>query len=136
MFALRRVITSTSNLAAVSRTTQAMLFSSRIAGTVKFFDSVKGFGFIAPADSSEDVFVHQSNIKTSGFRSLSDGEEVEFVIEENQETGKRYAVEVTGPDGSPPKGAPRREMGGGQPRSPRRGAGGGGFDRRSRDSDM
>lgn len=85
-----------------------MCFFSRISGTVKFFDSVKGFGFIAPSDATEDVFVHQSNIKTQGFRSLSDGEEVEFVVEENADTGKRYAVEVTGPGGAPPKGAPRK----------------------------
>ena len=88
-------------------------FSSRIAGTTKFFDSVKGFGFIAPADGSPDVFVHQTNIKTTGFRSLGEGEAVEFVIEENKDTGKRFAVDVTGPGGASPKGAPRRVPGGG-----------------------
>ena len=98
-------------------------FFSRVAGTVKFFDAVKGFGFIAPSDATDDVFVHQSNIKTNGFRSLSDGEEVEFLIEENPETGKRYAVEVTGPNGAPPKGSPRKGDlfggGGGGDRKPR-----------------
>lgn len=97
-------------------------FFSRIAGTVKFFDSVKGFGFIAPIDGTEDIFVHQSNIKTNGFRSLSDNEEVEFVVEENPETGKRYAIEVTGPNGAPPKGAPRKGdlySSGGDSRKPR-----------------
>lgn len=80
---------------------------SRKSGTVKFFDTTKGFGFITPSDGSGDVFVHQTAIHARGFRSLKEGESVEFDVEEDQGRGKIYAVNVTGPDGSFVQGAPR-----------------------------
>jgi len=49
-------------------------------GTVKWFNDRKGYGFISPDDSSEDVFVHHSEIKTEGFRTLDEGEVVEFEV--------------------------------------------------------
>lgn len=47
-------------------------------GTVKWFDEKKGFGFIIPEDGGADLFVHHSNIVTEGFRTLKDGQKVEF----------------------------------------------------------
>ncbi|MDQ2695300.1 MAG: cold-shock protein [Pseudomonadota bacterium] len=49
-------------------------------GTVKWFDEAKGFGFIAPEDGSNDVFVHYSAIEAKGFRTLAEGQKVEFDV--------------------------------------------------------
>ncbi|MFC1636511.1 cold-shock protein [Planctomycetota bacterium] len=49
-------------------------------GTVKWFNSSKGFGFINPDDGGEDLFVHHSEIKTDGYASLDEGQKVEFEV--------------------------------------------------------
>ncbi len=49
-------------------------------GTVKFFDTKKGFGFIAPEDGAKDVFVHISAVERAGMDTLSDGQRVEFEV--------------------------------------------------------
>ena len=56
--------------------------SERVTGTVKWFNDTKGFGFIERGDGLKDVFVHHSAIMSDGFRSLAEGEQVEFAIED------------------------------------------------------
>lgn len=56
----------------------------RLTGTVKWFNDAKGFGFITPEDGSRDCFVHHSAIQAEGFRSLAEGEKVEFDLVEGQ----------------------------------------------------
>lgn len=51
-------------------------------GTVKWFNGDKGFGFIAPSDGSEDLFVHFSEIQGGGYRNLEEGQQVEFEVGE------------------------------------------------------
>jgi CspA family cold shock protein len=63
----------------VRRSRRAKEFSVS-TGTVKWFNANKGFGFIAPDDGGEDLFVHHSEIKTDGFRSLDEGQKVEFEV--------------------------------------------------------
>lgn len=53
-------------------------------GTVKWFNSEKGFGFIAPDDGGEDLFAHFSEIQGSGYRSLEDNQKVEFDVTQGQ----------------------------------------------------
>ncbi|MGA1464248.1 MAG: cold-shock protein [Bacteroidetes bacterium] len=55
----------------------------RQKGKVKWFDAVKGFGFIQPDDGGKDIFVHRNNVENLGFQEgLEDNEEVEFSVEE------------------------------------------------------
>ena len=53
-------------------------------GTVKWFNAEKGFGFITPDDGSQDVFVHFSEIQATGYRSLDEGQKVEFEVGQGQ----------------------------------------------------
>jgi CspA family cold shock protein len=66
--------------------------SDRMTGTVKWFNDDKGFGFIE-REGGEDVFVHFSSIRGDGFKSLRDGQEVEFILGEGQKGPQ--ALDVT-----------------------------------------
>lgn len=60
--------------------------AEKVNGTVKWFNASKGFGFIAPADGTKDLFVHFSAIQEAGdgYRSLNEGDQVEFNVEQGQ----------------------------------------------------
>jgi CspA family cold shock protein len=51
-------------------------------GTVKWFNDAKGFGFITPSDGSKDVFVHHSAVQGSGFKSLTEGQQVKYELQD------------------------------------------------------
>jgi CspA family cold shock protein len=57
---------------------------ARVSGTVKWFNDAKGFGFITPENGEKDCFVHHTAIESDGFRSLAEGERVEFEIVQGQ----------------------------------------------------
>jgi len=61
-------------------------------GTVKWFNDKKGFGFLVDPDSGEDVFVHFSVIQGEGYRSLQEGDEVEFAQEKSQKGSRATRV--------------------------------------------
>jgi len=62
-------------------------------GTVKWFNEKKGYGFITPENGESDVFVHFTDVTGSGFKTLNEGEEVEFEIAQSERGPK--AVNVT-----------------------------------------
>lgn len=59
-----------------------------ITGTVKFFNTDKGFGFIAPEDGSKDVFVHISAVEQAGMRSLNEGQKISFEVKPDPKGAK------------------------------------------------
>ena len=63
-------------------------------GTVKFFNSAKGYGFIAPDGGGNDVFVHVSELERSGMDSLNDGDKVTFETKMDPKKGKPSAVNL------------------------------------------
>jgi CspA family cold shock protein len=60
-------------------------------GTVKFFNSTKGYGFIQPEDGATDVFVHISAVERAGMHTLAEGQKVSFEIVQDRRSGKNAA---------------------------------------------
>ena len=71
--------------------------ASMPTGTVKWFNPTKGYGFIAPDTGGKDVFVHISAVQKAGLRSLSEGQKVDFDIEQ-QQNGRSAAVNLSQPN--------------------------------------
>ena len=63
-------------------------------GTVKFYNSAKGYGFIQPDDGGKDVFVHVTALERAGMHDLVEGQKVSFDIEVSQLTGKTTATNI------------------------------------------
>ena len=63
-------------------------------GTVKWFNSTKGFGFIEPADGGKDVFVHISAVQAAGLQGLDDGQKVTYEVHTDEARGKESAVNI------------------------------------------
>jgi cold shock protein len=66
----------------------------RITGTVKFFNTSKGFGFIQPEDGGKDVFVHVTALERAGIPSLNEGDRVTFVLEDDRRGRGKQAAQV------------------------------------------
>ncbi|GAB4232347.1 MAG: cold-shock protein [Kiloniellaceae bacterium] len=67
-----------------------------ITGTVKFFNTTKGFGFIAPEDGSKDVFVHISAVERSGMGPLVEGQKVSFEVQADPRGPKAVNIQAAG----------------------------------------
>jgi CspA family cold shock protein len=65
-------------------------------GTVKWFNDTKGFGFITQDGGGQDVFCHQSAIQSTGFRSLTEGQKVEFEVKQGPKGLQAASVRVIG----------------------------------------
>ncbi len=63
-------------------------------GTVKWFDPVKGYGFIQPDNGGKDVFVHATALERAGLRSLREGQKVSYELQTDQRNGKTSAVNL------------------------------------------
>jgi CspA family cold shock protein len=63
-------------------------------GTVKWFNSQKGFGFIQPDDGGTDVFVHVSAVERAGMSGLNEGQKISFDVEKDQRSGKMSAANL------------------------------------------
>ncbi len=99
------------------------------SGTVKWFNTAKGFGFIQPDDGGSDVFVHISAVEQAGLRGLNEGELVNFELEQDRRSGKLSAGQlvVTGQGAAPPRSGGGGGGGGGSGGFDRPRGGGGGF---------
>lgn len=63
-------------------------------GTVKWFNSQKGYGFIEPEEGGNDVFVHISAVEQAGWRTLQEGQKIQFELQMDEKKGKSSAVNL------------------------------------------
>jgi CspA family cold shock protein len=63
-------------------------------GTVKWFNDAKGFGFITPEDGGKDLFAHFSEIKGGGFKSLTEGQRVEYIVKQGAKGPQASEIKV------------------------------------------
>lgn len=63
-------------------------------GTVKWYNSTKGYGFIQPADGGKDVFVHATAVEAAGLRGLNEGQAITYELERDKRSGKDAAVQL------------------------------------------
>uniref|UniRef100_UPI0037830087 cold-shock protein n=2 Tax=Brevundimonas TaxID=41275 RepID=UPI0037830087 len=63
-------------------------------GTVKWYNSTKGYGFIEPSDGGKDVFVHVSAVETSDLNTLNEGQKISYEVERDRRTGKESAGQL------------------------------------------
>jgi len=63
-------------------------------GTVKFFNTAKGFGFIEPDEGGKDIFVHASALETAGIRLLNEGDRVSFELEDDRKGRGKQAAQI------------------------------------------
>lgn len=66
----------------------------RMTGTVKFFNTAKGFGFIRPEQGGNDVFVHATALERAGIRTLNEGDRVSFVLEDDRRGRGKQAGQI------------------------------------------
>jgi CspA family cold shock protein len=64
------------------------------AGTVKWFNATKGFGFIEPTNGGQDVFVHISAVERAGMRSLNEGQQITYELQRDAKSGKMSAEQL------------------------------------------
>jgi CspA family cold shock protein len=63
-------------------------------GTVKWYNSTKGYGFIEPSDGGKDVFVHVSAVEGAGMNGLNEGQTISYEVEKDRRTGKESAGQL------------------------------------------
>ena len=66
----------------------------RITGTVKFFNTAKGYGFVSPEDGSKDVFVHVTALESAGIHGLNEGDKITFVLEDDRKGQGKQAAQI------------------------------------------
>ena len=85
------------NMSAARRSAETMLLWKGFVmatGTVKWFNSTKGFGFIQPDNGGADVFVHISAVERAGMREIVEGQKISFELERDNKSGKMSAAQL------------------------------------------